>query len=116
MNEEPKYQQSVVFSDFFRSERVQSPLEAVACPRASFAISESKLKSLKTGRERARGQATIEYALLLGLAAIISIGFVSTFSTVIRTSMMTFGAVLERELTNGDWAGGFQEAGNAWEN
>lgn len=56
------------------------------------------------------------YVLLLSMVAVISIGIMSTFTGILRTSLSGFGAVLEQELTSGDWSGEFPESGTNWEN
>ena len=57
------------------------------------------------------GQALLEYALLLAVAAILSVGFTATFKGIITQGMYTFNAVMEQELATGSYPGK-----DLWEN
>lgn len=59
-----------------------------------------------------RGQATLEYALLIATAALLGLSFHGAFQGIVGQGMLAFNAVLERELTSGNFA----EAFNGWEN
>ncbi len=90
-----------MIQDTFKTDFLSSPQKpgAAPCPLAR----RSRVQ---------RGQATIEYVLLIGTAALIGIGFMSTFNKVIQDGILTFNATLEAELVGG----GFDEAATGWEN
>lgn len=82
-----------------------------------FSRSTTKFKIKKSGqRLRQAGQATIEYALLLSVAAMIGTSFYKIFMPMIGQTMITFNIVLESELMTGDVDDLFPEAGSGWEN
>ncbi len=58
------------------------------------------------------GQATVEYAILIGLAAMVSLGVSTAFRGIFADSMLRFSAELEKDLVSG----GFVEADSMWEN
>ncbi|MBI3556591.1 MAG: hypothetical protein HY074_10045 [Deltaproteobacteria bacterium] len=62
--------------------------------------------------KRQGGQATVEYVLLIGVAALIGVGFMSAFTPIIQQGILTFNVTLETELVSG----GFTEAAQNWEN
>lgn len=68
------------------------------------------------GRRRTLGQATLEYALLLGIAAALSVGFTAFFKGMMEKGIQTFNAVLEKELCTGNSDGEYREACSSWEN
>lgn len=82
---------------FFNDARIGRPIG----PRKLFPRRKSKL-----------GQATIEYALLIGIAALIGLSFLSIFSGVVGEGMLSFNVILEQELMSGN----FNEAATGWEN
>jgi len=57
---------------------------------------------------RQRGQALVEYVLLIGIAASVSLGFMFTFKDFMQQGILKFNAVLERDLRTGSYpdAGG----------
>lgn len=63
-----------------------------------------------------RGQATLEYVLLLTMAAMLGVGFHASFGKLLNNGVLNINAVLEQELTSGDWDGTFPEAAKGWEN
>ena len=66
----------------------------------------------KTTFRRQHGQATIEYVLLLGIAAGIGVTFMTTFPSILAKGILTFNVTLETELVSA----GFAEAADGWEN
>lgn len=75
------------------------------CRSAFFLFSQKKPK-------RERGQATLEYALLMGTAAALGLGFYSSFQGTINQAVVGFNAILEKELVSGN----FNESRTTWEN
>lgn len=54
----------------------------------------------------------LEYALILGVAAAMSIGFTLAFGGAIQKGFTKFNAILEKELSTGS----FREKLQIWEN
>lgn len=57
-----------------------------------------------------RGQATLEYVLLLSILGLIALAFVTFFSETMGTGITRFNAVLEKELATGS----FREKTTTW--
>ena len=58
-------------------------------------------KSSKSSHQR--GQATLEYVLLLSVLALMSFGFVKTINAGLQTGITYFTAVLEQDLSPGSY-------------
>lgn len=88
---------------------VRNPKQALRKSGRSSARARRHFLSSKNSKKT--GQATIEYALLLGIAAVIGLGVLSALNPIIQEGTLFFNANLERELMQG----GFTEA-SEWEN
>lgn len=59
-------------------------------------------KLIHAGRRYSKkGQALVEYVLLIGLAASISVAFMMSFKDFMQDGIRKFNAVLERDLRTG---------------
>lgn len=89
--------------------------------RWRFCISHEKNRSKKCSPKYAligkrsditRGQATIEYVLLLSMAALIGLTFMSSFRQMLGEGILHFNVILEREVMTGS----YDKAATQWEN
>jgi hypothetical protein len=72
---------------------------------------QSKFKYSESTKIRGQaGQALLEYALLIGVAAVLSLSFSAFFTNTMGQGVQTFNAALEAELR----AGGYPEAPNVF--
>lgn len=70
------------------------------------------MRDLILKKKSTSGQALIEYALLLAIAAGVSLSFTSFFSNATKNGIFVFNAVLEKELATGSFANKL----NIWQN
>ena len=65
----------------------------------------SHFQFLKHTRGQKKGQALVEYVILLSIAATISLTFFATFNRLIQEGIQRFNAVFESELRTGELNG-----------
>jgi len=97
-------------SELLRPEHLQD-VNAIRSPEHLQDVNAIR-SNVKATKYNVKGQALVEYALLIGIAAVLSVGFFVTFSGLIQEGITHFNALLERDLR----AGSFNEVITIWEN